>query len=116
MTGSTFPAMTLTVGLWFSDSLPPIDITNSFSLRFLVLFLPQSQALSHYKGTKHAKKLKSLDVPKCKQKSSAVMRENRKEPEKIFSPSAPPSTTERKGRRLTVYVCIHCCISSYISG
>ncbi|KAI5092389.1 zinc finger protein 385D isoform X1, partial [Silurus meridionalis] len=59
-------------------------------------FNSQSQAVSHYKGTKHAKKLKSLDVPKCKQKSSAVMRESRKEPEKNLSPSAPPSTTERK--------------------
>ncbi|XP_053343467.1 zinc finger protein 385D [Clarias gariepinus] len=59
-------------------------------------FNSQSQALSHYKGTKHAKKLKSLEVPKCKQKSSAVMRENRKEPEKNLSPSAPLSTTEIK--------------------
>ncbi|MCJ8745484.1 hypothetical protein PDJAM_G00130680 [Pangasius djambal] len=59
-------------------------------------FNSQSQALSHYKGTKHAKKLKSLEVPKCKQKSSAVMRENRKEPEKNLSLSAPPSITERK--------------------
>ncbi|KAF4076053.1 hypothetical protein AMELA_G00226070 [Ameiurus melas] len=61
-----------------------------------IRFNSQSQALSHYKGTKHAKKLKSLDVPKCKQKSSALMRENRKDPEKILSPSAPPSTTEKK--------------------
>ncbi|XP_027013416.2 zinc finger protein 385D isoform X1 [Tachysurus fulvidraco] len=59
-------------------------------------FNSQSQALSHYKGTKHAKKLKSLDVPKCKKKSLAVMRENRMEPEKNLSPPAPPSTTERK--------------------
>ncbi|GAA6089989.1 zinc finger protein 385D isoform X1 [Tachysurus ichikawai] len=59
-------------------------------------FNSQSQALSHYKGTKHAKKLKSLDVPKYKKKSSAVMRENRMEPEKNLSPPAPPSTTEKK--------------------
>ncbi|XP_072548553.1 zinc finger protein 385D isoform X2 [Salminus brasiliensis] len=50
-------------------------------------FNSQSQALAHYKGTKHAKKLKSLDAPKCKQKSLAVTRENaNKEPSKSLSP------------------------------
>ncbi|XP_067303896.1 zinc finger protein 385D isoform X2 [Pseudorasbora parva] len=55
-------------------------------------FNSQSQALAHYKGTKHAKKLKSLDAPKClKHKSSPVSRENtNKEPPKSLS---PPSTT-----------------------
>uniref|UniRef100_A0A4W4DZU2 C2H2-type domain-containing protein n=1 Tax=Electrophorus electricus TaxID=8005 RepID=A0A4W4DZU2_ELEEL len=38
-------------------------------------FNSQSQALSHYKGTKHAKKLKSLDTPKSKAKSSVVAKE-----------------------------------------
>ncbi|XP_066536027.1 zinc finger protein 385D isoform X2 [Hoplias malabaricus] len=53
-------------------------------------FNSQSQAVAHYKGTKHAKKLKSLDTPKCKQKSSAMTRENtNKEPCKSPSPLAP---------------------------
>uniref|UniRef100_A0A3B1INL4 Zinc finger protein 385D n=1 Tax=Astyanax mexicanus TaxID=7994 RepID=A0A3B1INL4_ASTMX len=53
-------------------------------------FNSQSQALAHYKGTKHAKKLKSLDAPKCKQKSLAVTRENgNKEPCKSLSPPVP---------------------------
>uniref|UniRef100_A0A673LKS9 Zinc finger protein 385D n=1 Tax=Sinocyclocheilus rhinocerous TaxID=307959 RepID=A0A673LKS9_9TELE len=52
-------------------------------------FNSQSQALAHYKGTKHAKKLKSLDAPKClKHKSSLVTRENtNKEPPRGLSPS-----------------------------
>ncbi|KAK1806370.1 hypothetical protein P4O66_004888, partial [Electrophorus voltai] len=64
----------------------------------------QSQALSHYKGTKHAKKLKSLDTPKSKAKSSVVAKETTskwpgsaardtttaKEPPKSLRPTAPP--------------------------
>ncbi|KAI9999839.1 hypothetical protein NQD34_011682 [Periophthalmus magnuspinnatus] len=38
-------------------------------------FNSQSQALAHYKGTKHAKKLKALDSPKTKPKASAVTKE-----------------------------------------
>lgn len=38
-------------------------------------FNSQSQALAHYKGTKHAKKLKALDSPKTKLKGSAVAKE-----------------------------------------
>ncbi|XP_053743836.1 zinc finger protein 385D [Synchiropus splendidus] len=38
-------------------------------------FNSQSQALAHYKGTKHAKKLKALDAPKTKLKGSAVTKE-----------------------------------------
>ncbi|XP_016111439.1 zinc finger protein 385D-like [Sinocyclocheilus grahami] len=58
-----------------------------------------SQALAHYKGTKHAKKLKSLDAPKClKHKSSLVTRENtNKEPPRGLSPSIVASNTDRKG-------------------
>ncbi|XP_037389666.1 zinc finger protein 385D isoform X1 [Pygocentrus nattereri] len=53
-------------------------------------FNSQSQALAHYKGTKHAKRLKSLDAPKCKQKSLVVARENAsKEPSKSLSLPAP---------------------------
>ncbi|KAK9961549.1 hypothetical protein ABG768_009332 [Culter alburnus] len=62
-------------------------------------FNSQSQALAHYKGTKHAKKLKSLDAPKClKHKSSLVTRENaNKEPPKGLSPSTATGNTDRKG-------------------
>uniref|UniRef100_A0A673GKS4 Zinc finger protein 385D-like n=2 Tax=Sinocyclocheilus rhinocerous TaxID=307959 RepID=A0A673GKS4_9TELE len=62
-------------------------------------FNSQSQALAHYKGTKHAKKLKSLDAPKClKHKSSLVTKENtNKEPPKGLSPSTAASNTDRKG-------------------
>ncbi|XP_073703211.1 zinc finger protein 385D isoform X2 [Garra rufa] len=57
-------------------------------------FNSQSQALAHYKGTKHAKKLKSLDAPKClKHKSSLV---TNKEPPKGLSPSTTASNTDRK--------------------
>ncbi|XP_054903284.1 zinc finger protein 385D isoform X2 [Poeciliopsis prolifica] len=38
-------------------------------------FNSQSQALAHYKGTKHAKKLKALETPKSKLKGSAVTKE-----------------------------------------
>uniref|UniRef100_A0A673LSI4 Zinc finger protein 385D n=1 Tax=Sinocyclocheilus rhinocerous TaxID=307959 RepID=A0A673LSI4_9TELE len=64
-------------------------------------FNSQSQALAHYKGTKHAKKLKSLDAPKClKHKSSLVTRENtNKEPPRGLSPSIPtePESTSVSG-------------------
>ncbi|XP_043116121.1 zinc finger protein 385D isoform X2 [Puntigrus tetrazona] len=62
-------------------------------------FNSQSQALAHYKGTKHAKKLKSLDAPKClKHKSSLVTRENtNKEPPKGLSLSTTAGNTDTKG-------------------
>uniref|UniRef100_A0A672SX82 Zinc finger protein 385D n=1 Tax=Sinocyclocheilus grahami TaxID=75366 RepID=A0A672SX82_SINGR len=57
-------------------------------------FNSQSQALAHYKGTKHAKKLKSLDAPKClKHKSSLVTKENTN---KGLSPSTAASNSDRK--------------------
>ncbi|XP_051577367.1 zinc finger protein 385D-like isoform X2 [Myxocyprinus asiaticus] len=62
-------------------------------------FNSQSQALAHYKGTKHAKKLKYLDAPKClKQKSSLVSKENtNKEPPEGHSPTTVASNTDGKG-------------------
>lgn len=39
------------------------------------MFSSQSQALAHYKGTKHAKKLKALDAPKTKLKGSVATKE-----------------------------------------
>lgn len=38
-------------------------------------FNSQSQAVAHYKGTKHAKKLKALDSPKTKLKGSTLTKE-----------------------------------------
>ncbi|XP_052433419.1 zinc finger protein 385D isoform X2 [Carassius gibelio] len=62
-------------------------------------FNSQSQASAHYKGTKHAKKMKSLDAPKClKHKSSLVTRENtNKEPPRGLSPSTAASNTDQQG-------------------
>ncbi|XP_030640689.1 zinc finger protein 385D [Chanos chanos] len=60
-------------------------------------FNSQSQALAHYKGTKHAKRLKSLDAPKCKQKTTVITRETaNKEPSKSFSTLALSNNTDRK--------------------
>lgn len=39
------------------------------------VFPSQSQALAHYKGTKHAKKLKALDAPKSKLKGAAMAKD-----------------------------------------
>ncbi|KAM9805871.1 zinc finger protein 385D isoform 2-T2 [Syngnathus typhle] len=38
-------------------------------------FNSQNQALAHYKGTKHARKLKALDAPKSKLKGTALTKE-----------------------------------------
>ncbi|XP_041963333.1 zinc finger protein 385D isoform X2 [Alosa sapidissima] len=60
-------------------------------------FNSQSQALAHFKGTKHAKKLKALDSPKCKQKGLLVARETSgKETPRSFSPAATSLSAERK--------------------
>ncbi|XP_063055484.1 zinc finger protein 385B isoform X2 [Engraulis encrasicolus] len=60
-------------------------------------FNSQSQALAHFKGTKHAKKLKALDAPKCKPKSLPVSREtSAKETPKSFSSAAACLSADRK--------------------
>lgn len=62
------------------------------------LFPSQSQALAHYKGTKHAKKLKALDAPKSKLKGSVVTKETaNQEMAKGINTSQVPNSTERKG-------------------
>ncbi|XP_061107891.1 zinc finger protein 385D isoform X2 [Conger conger] len=59
-------------------------------------FNSQSQASAHYKGTKHAKKLKALEAPKCKQKASAVTKETtNKDTPKITYPPPIPTCTDR---------------------
>ncbi|KAM6967559.1 zinc finger protein 385D [Aplochiton taeniatus] len=61
-------------------------------------FNSQSQALAHYKGTKHAKKLKSLDVPKSKLKGLALPKETKnQEVSRIINTVAITKGTENKG-------------------
>ncbi|XP_070691653.1 zinc finger protein 385D [Pempheris klunzingeri] len=60
-------------------------------------FNSQSQALAHYKGTKHAKKLKALDAPKSKLKGSVVTKETTNhETAKGINTSQLPNGTDRK--------------------
>ncbi|XP_075937291.1 zinc finger protein 385D [Anarhichas minor] len=60
-------------------------------------FNSQNQALAHYKGTKHAKKLKALDSPKRKLKGSAVTKEtSNQETAKGINTSRVPNGTDRK--------------------
>ncbi|KAF3692323.1 Zinc finger protein 385D Zinc finger protein 659 [Channa argus] len=56
-----------------------------------------SQALAHYKGTKHAKKLKALDAPKSKLKSSVVTKETtNQEIAKGINTLQSPNNTDMK--------------------
>ncbi|KAM3613512.1 uncharacterized protein V6R79_000839 [Siganus canaliculatus] len=60
-------------------------------------FNSQSQALAHYKGTKHAKKLKALDAPKTKLKGSVVTKETaNQEIAKGINTAQVPNGTDRK--------------------
>ncbi|XP_041844721.1 zinc finger protein 385D isoform X2 [Melanotaenia boesemani] len=60
-------------------------------------FNSQSQALAHYKGTKHAKKLKALETPKSKLKGSVVTKETAsQEIAKSTNTSQVPNGTDRK--------------------
>lgn len=62
------------------------------------MFSSQSQALAHYKGTKHAKKLKALDAPKSKLKGSVVTKETtNQEIAKGINTLQVPNGTDRKG-------------------
>ncbi|XP_028984691.1 zinc finger protein 385D isoform X2 [Betta splendens] len=79
--------------------LPPTAKRKHVSCSVCQLrFNSQSQALAHYKGTKHAKKLKALDTPKSKLKGSAVTRETaNQDVAKGLSTSQIPDGTDRKG-------------------
>lgn len=62
-------------------------------------FNSQSQALAHYKGTKHAKKLKSLDAPKClKRLSPPATKETgtNREPSRDLSPTATANNVDKR--------------------
>uniref|UniRef100_A0A3Q4GD05 Zinc finger protein 385D n=1 Tax=Neolamprologus brichardi TaxID=32507 RepID=A0A3Q4GD05_NEOBR len=79
--------------------LPPTAKRKHVSCSVCQLrFNSQSQALAHYKGTKHAKKLKALDAPKSKLKGSVVTKETaNQEMAKGINTSQVPNNTERKG-------------------
>uniref|UniRef100_A0A3Q3EA25 Zinc finger protein 385D n=1 Tax=Labrus bergylta TaxID=56723 RepID=A0A3Q3EA25_9LABR len=79
--------------------LPPTAKRKHVSCSVCQLrFNSQSQALAHYKGTKHAKKLKALDAPKSKLKGSAVTKDTaNQEIAKGINTSQIPNGTDRKG-------------------
>lgn len=78
--------------------LPPTAKRKHVSCSVCQLrFNSQSQALAHYKGTKHAKKLKALDAPKSKLKGSVVTKETaNQEIAKGINTSQVPNCTDRK--------------------
>ncbi|XP_069031459.1 zinc finger protein 385D [Embiotoca jacksoni] len=78
--------------------LPPTAKRKHVSCSVCQLrFNSQSQALAHYKGTKHAKRLKALDAPKSKLKGSVVAKETaNQEIAKGISTSQVPNGTDRK--------------------
>ncbi|XP_076592539.1 zinc finger protein 385D [Chaetodon auriga] len=78
--------------------LPPTAKRKHVSCSVCQLrFNSQSQALAHYKGTKHAKKLKALDAPKSKLKGSAVTKETANQDiAKGINTSQVPNGTDRK--------------------
>ncbi|XP_070768002.1 zinc finger protein 385D isoform X2 [Enoplosus armatus] len=79
--------------------LPPTAKRKHVSCSVCQLrFNSQSQALAHYKGTKHAKKLKALDAPKSKLKGSVVTKETaNQEIAKGINSLQVPNGTDRKG-------------------
>ncbi|XP_026225761.1 zinc finger protein 385D isoform X2 [Anabas testudineus] len=78
--------------------LPPTAKRKHVSCSVCQLrFNSQSQALAHYKGTKHAKKLKALDTPTSKLKGSAVTKETtNQEIAKGINTLQIPNGTDRK--------------------
>ncbi|XP_068426310.1 zinc finger protein 385D isoform X2 [Clinocottus analis] len=89
----TLPAVQNSLGM--KQFLPfPFDATTAVSL---FPGFNTSQALAHYKGTKHAKKLKALDAPKSKLKGSVVTKETaNQETAKGINTSQFPNGTDRK--------------------
>uniref|UniRef100_A0A3B5ADG4 Zinc finger protein 385D n=1 Tax=Stegastes partitus TaxID=144197 RepID=A0A3B5ADG4_9TELE len=89
----TLPAVQTSLGM--KQFLPiPLDSASAVSL---FPGFNTSQALAHYKGTKHAKKLKALDAPKSKLKGSAVAKETtNQEIAKGINTSQVPNGTDRK--------------------
>uniref|UniRef100_A0A3Q3QN94 C2H2-type domain-containing protein n=1 Tax=Monopterus albus TaxID=43700 RepID=A0A3Q3QN94_MONAL len=80
--------------------LPPTAKRKHVSCSVCQLrFNSQSQALAHYRGTKHAKKLKALDAPKSKLKGSVVTKDtaNQEIPKGIDTLQLPSSTDKKDG-------------------
>ncbi|XP_077454366.1 zinc finger protein 385D [Stigmatopora argus] len=65
-------------------------------------FNSQNQALAHYKGTKHAKKLKALDAPKGKIKGTSLAKDTNAGGRKDSGPGTPPSPALRLASDPTV--------------
>lgn len=83
--------------------------------RACYLFSSQSQALAHYKGTKHAKKLKALDAPKTKLKASVVTKETaNQEIAKGINTSQVPDGTDRKGLCVPAHSPTHVSLLSFL--
>ncbi|XP_031723186.1 zinc finger protein 385D isoform X1 [Anarrhichthys ocellatus] len=81
-------------------SLPPTAKRRHVSCSvYQQRFNSQNQALAHYKGTKHAKKLKALDALKSKLKGSAVTKEtyNQKTTKGIYTAQVPNGTVRKDG-------------------
>ncbi|KAK2845034.1 hypothetical protein Q5P01_011693 [Channa striata] len=78
--------------------LPPTAKRKHVSCSVCQLrFNSQSQALAHYKGTKHAKKLKALDAPKSKLKGSVVTKETaNQDVAKGINTLPSPNNSDRK--------------------
>ncbi|XP_072249700.1 zinc finger protein 385D isoform X2 [Leuresthes tenuis] len=89
----TLPAIQTSLGM--KQFLPiPLDSASAVSL---FPGFSTSQALAHYKGTKHAKKLKSLETPKSKLKGSSVTKETaNQEIAKGIKTSQVPNGSDRK--------------------
>ncbi|KAM9723588.1 zinc finger protein 385D isoform 2-T2 [Menidia menidia] len=87
------PAVRTSLGM--KQLLPfPLDSASAVSL---FPGFNTSQALAHYKGTKHAKKLKALETPKSKLKGSSVAKETgNQEIAKGDGTSPVPNGTDRK--------------------
>ncbi|XP_024917484.1 LOW QUALITY PROTEIN: zinc finger protein 385D [Cynoglossus semilaevis] len=80
--------------------LPPTAKRKHVSCSVCQLrFNSQSQALAHYKGTKHAKKLKSRDTPKSKLKGSSVAKETTNQDiiKSVYSSGVPNSVDSKDG-------------------
>ncbi|XP_061573466.1 zinc finger protein 385D isoform X2 [Cololabis saira] len=89
----SLPAIQTSLGL---KQFLPIPLDTPSAIR-LFPRLNASQALAHYKGTKHAKKLKALETPKSKLKGSAVTKETAsQEIAKGINTSQVPNGTDGK--------------------
>ncbi|XP_031723189.1 zinc finger protein 385D isoform X3 [Anarrhichthys ocellatus] len=91
----TLPAVQTSLGM--KHFLPfPLDTPTAASL---FTGFNANQALAHYKGTKHAKKLKALDALKSKLKGSAVTKEtyNQKTTKGIYTAQVPNGTVRKDG-------------------